>query len=194
MSHTYAQYEQLEERVKILETKVKELESKLNITYDSLENEQTIGESLDVEKYNTNRKQPFQETKQAPKRRVVTPSEPLSNLIKSRILEKEISSTGRGKGISLLIAYTNIGRKDIVSFKGTISLEDESGDLLTSYFIDVNLAIPSLESKSSFSEVPYSNQYSTGFKRLYSMKVEEIKTSLKLTEIVFSDGTVRTSY
>ena len=124
-------------------------------------------------------------------KRVVSQVESISNVLKSRVLEKDVLSAGRGKGISLLIAYTNIGRKDIVSFKGTIALEDGSGDLLTSYFIDIHLGIPSLESKSSFTEVPYSAAYSAGYRRLFTMKVEEIKTSLNLTGIVFSDGTVR---
>lgn len=194
VNYSHAQCEHLEERIKILEDKINELESKLSSSYDSLENDQTTTRTLEESKYDTYKKQPLQETKQTPKRRVVIPKKPLSNLIKSRILEKDITSTGKGKGVSLLIAYTNIGRKDIVSFKGTISLEDQSGDLLTSFFIDINLKIPSLESKSGFSKVPYSNQYSKGFKRLYSMKVEEIKTSLILTEIVFSDGTVNTKY
>ena len=189
-----AQCEHLEGRIKLLEGRIRELEAKLNISYDSLESDQPASDSNEEAKYAPYKDRPLQETKQLSDERVVTKKELLSNFIKSRVLEKSIESTGKGKRVSLLIAYTNISRKDIVSFKGNLSLEDQSGDLLANYFIDIVLEIPSLESKSSFSEVPYTSFYSSGYKRLYSMKVEDIKTSLNLTEIVFSDGTVGTPY
>ena len=185
-----AQCEHLERRIKLLEERIKVLELKLKLFHDSLGSDQPASYSNEKSKYTPYKERPLQETKQISAKSVVTKKELLSNFIKSRVLEKNIESTGKGKKVSLLIAYTNISRKDIVSFKGNLSLEDQSGDLLANYFIDIFLEIPSLESKSSFSEVPYGS----GYKRLYSMKVEDIKTSLNLTEIVFSDGTVGTPY
>lgn len=185
-----AQCEHLEGRIRLLEERIRELEARLNISYDSLGSDQPVSDPNEEVKYAPYKDRPLQETKQLSDERVVTKKELLSNFIKSRVLERNIESTGKGKRVSLLIAYTNISRKDIVSFKGNLSIEDQSGDLLATYFIDIFLEIPSLESKSSFSEVPYSS----GYKRLYSMKVDDIKTSLNLTEIVFSDGTIGTPY
>lgn len=193
VNNSYTQCEELEERINVLEKKITELERKLNISPDSpAPHTQTTPAVKERKKYPAAKNESVKETGQQVGKRVVTRVESISNILKSRVLEKDVLSAGRGKGISLLIAYTNIGRKDIVSFKGTIALEDESGDLLTSYFIDIHLGIPSLESKSGFSEVPFSAAYSAGYRRLFTMKVEGIKTSLNLTEIVFSDGTVHT--
>ena len=191
--NVHAQCEELEERINVLEKKIAKLEKEMNITPEPPSPQtQTTPAFRENQTYPVVRPEPVSTTGQHVGKRVITQVESISNVLKSRALEKDVLSAGRGKGISLLIAYTNIGRKDIVSFKGTISLEDGSGDLLTSYFIDIHLGIPSLESKSSFTEVPYSAAYSAGYRRLFTMKVEEIKTSLNLTEIVFSDGTVRT--
>ena len=189
----HAQCEELEERINVLEKKIAKLEKELNIIPETpTPQTQTPPARKENETYPVVRPEPVSTIDQQVGNRVISQIESISNVLKSRVLEKDVLSAGRGKGIPLLIAYTNIGRKDIVSFKGTIALEDGSGDLLTSYFIDIHLAIPSLESKSGFTEVPYSAAYSTGYRRLFTMKVEEIKTSLNLTEIVFSDGTVRT--
>jgi len=192
-NNLFAQCEELEDRINVLEEKIAQLERKLNIsTAPPAPEARTTPAVQEEERYPAVKKEPVDETGPLAGKRVTSQVESISNILKSRVLEKEVKSTGGGRGVSLLIAYTNIGRKDIVSFKGTIALEDESGDLLSSYFIDIYLSIPSLESKSAISEVPLSATYSESYRKLFIMKAEEIKTSLNLTEIAFSDGTVRT--
>ena len=179
-----ARNEDLEQRLRALEEKVTFMEKTLGIVPPGVSVEATTPvETL-----------PEQASAPAasPHRTVETSRiDPLSNVLKSRILEKEARATGEGRGVSLLIAYTNIGRKDIVSFKGTILLEDRSGVLLTGYFIEMELSIPSLESKSGFSTVPVIQEYMAGYKRLFDMNPEDIKVTLNLVEITFSDGMVR---
>ena len=83
-----AQCEHLEGRIKLLEERIKELEAKLNISYDSLGSDQPASDSNEEVKYDHYKDRPLQETKQISDKRVVTKKELLSNFIKSRVLEK----------------------------------------------------------------------------------------------------------
>jgi len=189
--HTFAQCEELEQRLIMLEGKVRQLESRLNITTDTTENKTSA--------YTVKEKQSSYESwksleAQKPAVKTGTGEVSLSGILKVRVLEKKMYSSETGKGVSLLIAYTNISRKNVTAFKGIISVSDIYGNLLVTYPITVNNELPFLESKSWFSDVPNYGADAETYKRLLNTSVEDMKTTLEVKEVVFSDGTVKTSY
>lgn len=190
-NYSFAQQcEHLEERIKILEERIRNLELQLNIRSTTVVNEYTV--TTDESKYETYNK-PSPDITPKSNKKIVSSKESISKIIRARVFKKKLQSTEIGKrGVSLLIALTNTTHKDIISFKGTVFCKDYSGIVLTSFPIEFNKLILSYNSESWFGEVPY-DPLSEGYKVLLSTAAEDIKTSLELTEVVFSDGTVETA-
>jgi len=184
---SFAQCEDLEQKLRMLEEKVRQLESRLNMTASEPAQTRPSANPSSYDSWKSHQAQ-------TPVIKTETQEASLSGILKVRVLEKKMYSSETGRGVSLLIAYTNISRKNISAFKGTITVSDVYGNVLANYPLTVNNELPFLESKSWFSDVPNYGADSETYKKLLNTSVEDMKTTLDLKEVVFSDGTVKTQY
>lgn len=204
-------YEQLEARIRLLELRVKKLEQLLenSLTEESIPSSNFGFDSSSLSKHDDDfysgpniQQTPSQESNESDPNsssvievsdnRITVSKQILSNLIRARILKKTIQSTNGGNAISLLIAFTNTDPKDIVSLKGTVTVTDLFENILTRFFIHFERKIASYESEAWFGEVPY-DPTNEDYKMLFSMNAEELKTSFEPTEIVYTDGFIKTA-
>ncbi len=177
---TYSQQnEHLEKRIRILEEKVRYLESQLGAMPQKTQSNTPVSSPW------TPKPTSHVETKTVPTK-TASSEIPLTNVIKARLFKKKIERNA----MQLLIAFTNATRQNISSFKGTVVLKDYMGTDLMSFLIEFSKPITSLESESWFGEVPY-NHLNENHKRVIGIVDEDVKIHMALTEVVYSDGTVK---
>lgn len=182
-------YDALEKRIRVLEEKVANLEAinSLREIPNSSPRQQSTPSA--PSKPVTTQRTPA--PTQTPVSQPVRTKADLTKLIRARLFKKNLESSSEGKAISLLIAFTNTGRDNIEQFKGTIQLTDMLGSNLFSFTISLDKPIASYDSESWFGEVPF-DPANPGYTRAISLNAEEIRTSIIIDEVVFSDGTVQT--
>ncbi len=177
--------EQLNERIRVLEERVKKLEG-----YHRTQTPTTASRPSPQTQSSYTPATQTSSTASSSSKKSSADREYMSKVIRARLFKKNLQTTGSGRSLTLLIAFTNTSRQDINAFKGTIVLSDNIGNDLVSFSIDLTKPITSLESESWFGEIPYKAS-NRGYVQLLSLNDEVIKTRLDCEEIVFSDGTVK---
>jgi len=177
--------EQLNERIRVLEERVKKLEG-----YHRTQTPTTASRPSPQTQSSYTPATQTSSAASSSSKKISADREYMSKVIRARLFKKNLQTTGSGRSLTLLIAFTNTSRQDINAFKGTIVLSDNIGNDLVSFSIDLTKPITSLESESWFGEIPYKAS-NRGYVQLLSLDDEVIKTRLDCEEIVFSDGTVK---
>lgn len=184
INNSYSQqYEHLEKRIRGLEEKVRYLESQLGVLSQKTQSNPPVSTNTSPSTSYTSTQQ--SETQTVPTK-TASSEIPLTNIIRARLFKKKVERNA----MQLLIAFTNATRQNITAFKGTVLLKDYMGVELMSFLIEFTKPISSLESESWFGEIPY-DPYNESHKNVISIRDEEIKIDLELTEVVYSDGTVK---
>lgn len=178
--------EQLNERIRVLEEKVRKLEGYHGIQSTTTSSSKPVQQTQSSYTPSTQTSSAVSSSS----KKSSADREFMSKIIRARLFKKNLQTTGSGRSLTLLIAFTNTSRQDINAFKGTIVLSDNIGNDLVNFSIDLTKPITSLESESWFGEIPYkaNNQ---GYAQLLSLDDQIIKTRLECEEIVFSDGSVK---
>lgn len=184
------QCDDLQQRIKALEEKVRILESRSGVSQTPVQSSSGIKQS---DKDNDGAWSASDNKSTAVSQQQVK-SDPKSivNLVRARLFTKKQNAAESAANVAVLIAMTNSGYKDIASFKGTVVFFDSDNSKLLDFLIEFTRPIRSLSSESWYGEVP-ADPSNEGYKKFLSMKAEDIKTSITLSEVVFSDGTKRTS-
>ncbi len=178
--------EQLNERIRILEEKVRRLESFHNIQSNTQKSTTAVQQS-------TSSYTPVSKTTtpvSSAYKKVSADNGEMAKIIRARLFKKNMVSGADGKKITMLIALTNTSRININAFKGTVVLSDYTGEDLVSFSLDLAKPITSYDSESWFGEIPH-RPADPGYVKFLSLKAEDIRTRLECEEIVFADGTVK---
>ena len=177
--------QQLNERIRVLEERVKKLES-----YHRTQTPTTASRPSPQTQSSYTPTTQTSSAVSSSSSKSSADREYMSKVIRARLFKKNLQNTSEGRSLTLLIAFTNTSRLDINAFKGTIVLSDNIGNDLVSFSIDLTKPITSLESESWFGEIPY-KAHDQGYVQLLSLDDQIIKTRLECEEIFFSDGTVK---
>lgn len=157
----------LEKRITALEERVKKLEMRLNEALSLIKQVEEISAKLETEK--------------------------ITSPIEAKLFKKELKMAESGEeddNLALLIMFENTGSVDVKSFKGEMIFRDEYGDKIMNFYANINKSIPVDKSNTWFGGIPYDTA-NEGHKKLLNMDIDNIKVEIRLEEIVFSDGTIK---
>jgi len=169
----------LTRRVEILEQKVTELEKRLNLTQNSSKYT-TAQTDINVSSSSNS-----------------NPSSGLAFLripVSAELFQKSIKfaeSEGASNQLALLITFKNNGQQGITAFKGEVIFKTVYGDSLMSFKVDIEKYLPPLKGASWLGGFPY-DQTSMAQKKLLDMKLSELTTQIRITEVYFEDGSRKT--
>ncbi len=182
----------IERRLSELERKVQNMESRLDKALSPAKYQKTTPTPKPQQKVEVQRvSQTSTNRYTAPK--TSTSTRYIPSPISAKLFQKSVKLSDADEVedyITLLITFKNNDPKGIASFSGEIVFETSYGDSILSISADINKYIAPLKGKSWYGGISYDSA-DKAQRKLLDLKIHDISTEIRLTEIVFEDGTRR---
>lgn len=113
-----------------------------------------------------------------------------SGLITARLLKKKLD-VSNGQNLALLISFSNNSFKGIAGFRGELFFTSNTGEKLLNFAVDVNKVIPRSGEMSWYGGIDYVAS-EVGQVKLLNMHHTQVRVTVKLDAVYYTDGTSKT--